>query len=287
MFICGWKKGSKLIKENKLEDFEVVWVDDKNEVHMTPGIEKELKIIKQPTPGPYSHLDACARAESSARARRSIDGRRDGAIARELGGEAVAASPRVERVALEQLRRGARGPVRPQIAPASRRVTARAIAASSMPRAHSSSRIARTARRIGAGAQIDRDVDLAAEPRSSASTPTRAARAGSRRRAAATARPVPTAAPRLRDARSSSASSAANARGPMPRAVDARERGEAIGDLVRPRGGARAARACGALRARAMPGSCRSSDRRARRPRRASTSPAITSVAFAGTYQVR
>jgi thiamine biosynthesis lipoprotein len=52
MFIWGYKKGLELIKENKLEDFEVVWVDDKNEIHMTPGIEKDLKVIKQPTPGP-------------------------------------------------------------------------------------------------------------------------------------------------------------------------------------------------------------------------------------------
>jgi FAD:protein FMN transferase len=52
MFIWGYKKGLELIKENKLEDFEVVWVDDQNEVHMTPGIEKDLKIIRPPTPGP-------------------------------------------------------------------------------------------------------------------------------------------------------------------------------------------------------------------------------------------
>lgn len=52
MFIWGWKKGLELIKENKLDDFEVVWVDDKNTIHMTPGIQKDLKIIKDPTPGP-------------------------------------------------------------------------------------------------------------------------------------------------------------------------------------------------------------------------------------------
>ncbi len=52
MFIWGWKKGLELIKENKLDDFEVVWVDDKNVVHMTPGIEKDLKVIRDPTPGP-------------------------------------------------------------------------------------------------------------------------------------------------------------------------------------------------------------------------------------------
>jgi len=51
MFIMGWKAGMDIIKKYKLADFEVVWVDDKNEIHMTPTIEKELKIVKQPTPG--------------------------------------------------------------------------------------------------------------------------------------------------------------------------------------------------------------------------------------------
>lgn len=52
MFIYGWKDGLRLIEKYKLSDFEVVWVDDKNEIHMTPKIEKELKIVKQPTAGP-------------------------------------------------------------------------------------------------------------------------------------------------------------------------------------------------------------------------------------------
>ena len=52
MFIYGWEKGLQLIKDNKLDDFEVVWVDDKNVVHITPGIEKDLKRLKEPTPGP-------------------------------------------------------------------------------------------------------------------------------------------------------------------------------------------------------------------------------------------
>ena len=52
MFILGWKDGLNIIKKYKLKDFEVVWVDDKNEVHMTPAIEKELKIVHPPTPGP-------------------------------------------------------------------------------------------------------------------------------------------------------------------------------------------------------------------------------------------
>jgi len=52
MFIVGWKAGMDIIKKYKLTDFEVVWVDDKNEVHMTPTIEKEIKIVHPPTPGP-------------------------------------------------------------------------------------------------------------------------------------------------------------------------------------------------------------------------------------------
>jgi thiamine biosynthesis lipoprotein len=52
MFILGWQEGMNIIKKYKLKDFEVVWVDDKNEVHMTPTIAKELKIVHPPTPGP-------------------------------------------------------------------------------------------------------------------------------------------------------------------------------------------------------------------------------------------
>jgi len=52
MFIAGWQEGLKIIEKYKLKDFEVVWIDDKNELHMTPVIEKELQLKKQPTPGP-------------------------------------------------------------------------------------------------------------------------------------------------------------------------------------------------------------------------------------------
>jgi thiamine biosynthesis lipoprotein len=52
MFIAGYKAGLAIIKKYKLSDFEVVWVDDKNEIHMTPTIEKQLQVKKQPTPGP-------------------------------------------------------------------------------------------------------------------------------------------------------------------------------------------------------------------------------------------
>ncbi len=52
MFIDGWKLGLDVIKREKLDDFEVVWVDDKNEIHETPAIQKDVTIIRQPTPGP-------------------------------------------------------------------------------------------------------------------------------------------------------------------------------------------------------------------------------------------
>jgi thiamine biosynthesis lipoprotein len=51
MFIDGVADGEKIIKDNKLEDFEVVWVDDQNKVTVTPGIEKDLKRLKEPTAG--------------------------------------------------------------------------------------------------------------------------------------------------------------------------------------------------------------------------------------------
>ncbi len=52
MFILGPVEAQKLIAREKLTDFEVVWVDDQNAIKMTPGIEKTLVILKQPTPGP-------------------------------------------------------------------------------------------------------------------------------------------------------------------------------------------------------------------------------------------
>ena len=54
-----------VIKREKLDDFEVVWVDAKNEVHMTPGIEKDLKVLKQPTPGQVSRPAAPIRTRST------------------------------------------------------------------------------------------------------------------------------------------------------------------------------------------------------------------------------
>ena len=51
MFILGPREALELIKREKLTDFEVVWVDDKNNVVMTDGIKEVLQILKPPTPG--------------------------------------------------------------------------------------------------------------------------------------------------------------------------------------------------------------------------------------------
>ncbi|HEX4419573.1 MAG TPA: FAD:protein FMN transferase [Kofleriaceae bacterium] len=52
LFIMGPKDGFELIKREKLTDFEVVWVDDKNQVVITDGIKPVVKLLKEPTPGP-------------------------------------------------------------------------------------------------------------------------------------------------------------------------------------------------------------------------------------------
>ncbi|MBA3540713.1 MAG: FAD:protein FMN transferase [Deltaproteobacteria bacterium] len=52
MFILGPTEAMKLIAKEKLADFEVVWVDAKNEVKLTKGVEKTLQQLKKPTPGP-------------------------------------------------------------------------------------------------------------------------------------------------------------------------------------------------------------------------------------------
>ncbi|HMG55667.1 MAG TPA: FAD:protein FMN transferase [Kofleriaceae bacterium] len=51
MFIMGPKDALELIKREKLTDFEVVWVDDKNEIVMTDGMKGVLRVLKPPTPG--------------------------------------------------------------------------------------------------------------------------------------------------------------------------------------------------------------------------------------------
>jgi len=52
MFIMGPKDALELIKREKLTDFEVVWVDDKNQIVMTDGMRGVLHVLKEPTPGP-------------------------------------------------------------------------------------------------------------------------------------------------------------------------------------------------------------------------------------------
>ncbi|MBA3395644.1 MAG: FAD:protein FMN transferase [Deltaproteobacteria bacterium] len=52
LFILGPTESQKLIKREKLTDFEVVWIDDKNAVTMTPAIKQAVTVLKQPTPGP-------------------------------------------------------------------------------------------------------------------------------------------------------------------------------------------------------------------------------------------
>jgi thiamine biosynthesis lipoprotein len=51
MFIMGPKDALELIKREKLTDFEVVWVDDKNQVVLTDGMNGVLHVLKPPTPG--------------------------------------------------------------------------------------------------------------------------------------------------------------------------------------------------------------------------------------------
>jgi len=52
LFILGPKESLKLIEREKLTDFDAAWVDDKNELHVTKGLEASLAILKKPTPGP-------------------------------------------------------------------------------------------------------------------------------------------------------------------------------------------------------------------------------------------
>jgi FAD:protein FMN transferase len=52
MFILGPRDALELIKREKLTDFEVVWVDDQNQVVMTDGLKGMIHRLKEPTPGP-------------------------------------------------------------------------------------------------------------------------------------------------------------------------------------------------------------------------------------------
>ncbi|HWU88842.1 MAG TPA: FAD:protein FMN transferase, partial [Kofleriaceae bacterium] len=51
MFILGPQEALKVIQREKLEDFEVIWVDDKNEVVVTDGIKPAILMQRKPTPG--------------------------------------------------------------------------------------------------------------------------------------------------------------------------------------------------------------------------------------------
>lgn len=52
MFILGPEAAMKLLAREKLTDFDAAWVDDKNQIKMTKGLEGSLRILKQPTAGP-------------------------------------------------------------------------------------------------------------------------------------------------------------------------------------------------------------------------------------------
>ena len=51
MFILGPQEGNKVIQREKLEDFEVIWVDDQNQVVVTDKIKSVLLLQRKPTPG--------------------------------------------------------------------------------------------------------------------------------------------------------------------------------------------------------------------------------------------
>lgn len=49
LFILGWKKAMPLVEQMK--DFEAVFVDPENQVHVSSGLRDKLKILRPPTPG--------------------------------------------------------------------------------------------------------------------------------------------------------------------------------------------------------------------------------------------
>jgi thiamine biosynthesis lipoprotein len=51
MFILGPKEALQVIQREKLEDFEVIWVDDQNQVVVTDKIKSVLLLQRKPTPG--------------------------------------------------------------------------------------------------------------------------------------------------------------------------------------------------------------------------------------------
>lgn len=51
MFILGPAEAKKVMAREKLTDFEVVWIDDKNKVTMTDQIKSAILMQREPTPG--------------------------------------------------------------------------------------------------------------------------------------------------------------------------------------------------------------------------------------------
>jgi FAD:protein FMN transferase len=49
LFIMGWKKAMPLVEAMK--DFEAVFVDSDNQVHISSGLRSKLKILRPPTGG--------------------------------------------------------------------------------------------------------------------------------------------------------------------------------------------------------------------------------------------
>jgi FAD:protein FMN transferase len=49
LFILGWKKAMPLVE--KMKDFEAVFVDPENQVHVSSGLRNKLKLLRPPTPG--------------------------------------------------------------------------------------------------------------------------------------------------------------------------------------------------------------------------------------------
>lgn len=49
LFILGWKKAMPLVEQMK--DFEAVFVDPDNQVHISRGLQGKLKVLRPPTPG--------------------------------------------------------------------------------------------------------------------------------------------------------------------------------------------------------------------------------------------
>ncbi|TMQ12200.1 MAG: FAD:protein FMN transferase [Deltaproteobacteria bacterium] len=52
MFIMGPRDALELIKREKLTDFDVLWVDDQNQVVTTDGLKDVVQILREPTAGP-------------------------------------------------------------------------------------------------------------------------------------------------------------------------------------------------------------------------------------------